>query len=114
MRDLLFLSHRIPYPPDKGEKIRAWHMFQHLTRRFRVHLGCFVDDPDDAARVEELRPLCADLACIPINRRTQQLKALLRARPGRQRRPTRGDGAAANNLSARHALLTTSVTDASP
>jgi sugar transferase (PEP-CTERM/EpsH1 system associated) len=83
MRDLLFLSHRIPYPPDKGEKIRAWHMFQHLTRRFRVHLGCFVDDPDDAARVEELRPLCADLACIPINRRTQQLKALLRARPGR-------------------------------
>ena len=26
--DLLFLSHRIPYPPDKGEKIRAWHMFR--------------------------------------------------------------------------------------
>ena len=25
---LLFLAHRIPYPPDKGEKIRAWHMLE--------------------------------------------------------------------------------------
>jgi glycosyltransferase involved in cell wall biosynthesis len=82
VRDLLFLSHRIPYPPDKGEKIRAWHMFQHLARRFRVHLGCFVDDPEDAARVAELRPLCTDLTCIAIDRRTQRLRALLRMRPG--------------------------------
>ena len=82
MRDLLFLAHRIPYPPDKGEKIRAWHMFLHLAQRFRMHLGCFVDDPDDAGRVDELRPLCADLVCIPINRRLQRLKALARARPG--------------------------------
>jgi glycosyltransferase involved in cell wall biosynthesis len=82
MRDLLFLSHRIPYPPDKGDKIRAWHIFRHLARRFRVHLGCLLDDPDDAARVAELRPFCADLACIQIDPRMQRLKALLRARPG--------------------------------
>ena len=82
MRDLLFLSHRIPYPPDKGDKIRSWHMFRHLARRFRMHLGCLVDDPDDVAWIEELRPLCVDLACIQINPRTQRLKALLRARPG--------------------------------
>ena len=30
MDDLLFLSHRIPYPPDKGDKIRAWHFLRHL------------------------------------------------------------------------------------
>jgi sugar transferase (PEP-CTERM/EpsH1 system associated) len=82
MRDLLFLSHRIPYPPDKGEKIRAWHMFKRLARRFRVHLGCFVDDPDDAARAAELRPFCADLACVHISQPMQRIKALLRARPG--------------------------------
>src|SRR5277367_5220233 len=82
MRDLLFLSHRIPYPPEKGDKIRAWHMFRHLAQRFRVHLGCLLDDPEDLARVAELRPLCADLACVQIDQRTQRLKALLRARPG--------------------------------
>jgi hypothetical protein len=36
MRDLLFLSHRISYPPDKGEKIRAWHMFERLARSHRM------------------------------------------------------------------------------
>jgi len=43
MRDLLFLSHRIPYPPKKGDKIRAWHTLRHLARRRRVYVGCFVD-----------------------------------------------------------------------
>ena len=47
MPDILFLCHRIPYPPNKGEKIRAYRFFEHLTRSHRVHLGCFVDDPDD-------------------------------------------------------------------
>jgi sugar transferase (PEP-CTERM/EpsH1 system associated) len=80
--DLIFLSHRIPFPPDKGEKIRAWHMFRHLARSHRVHLGCFVDDPADLAHVAELRAHCADLACIEIDRRQQKLLALARVRPG--------------------------------
>jgi len=40
MPDLLFLCHRPPYPPDKGEKIRAWHVLNRLARTHRVHLGC--------------------------------------------------------------------------
>ncbi len=55
MKDLLFLAHRIPYPPDKGEKIRAWHMLRHLARTHRVHLGCFIDDPADWAHLPVLR-----------------------------------------------------------
>jgi hypothetical protein len=42
MDDLLFLSHRIHYPPDKGDKSRAWHFLRHLAERYRVHLACFV------------------------------------------------------------------------
>ncbi len=30
MRDILFLVHRIPYPPDKGDKIRSWHFLSYL------------------------------------------------------------------------------------
>ncbi len=82
MQDLLFLAHRVPYPPDKGEKIRAWHIFRHLARTHRIHLGCFIDDPADAPRLGELQTLCADLACFPLDRRSQKLKALLRVRPG--------------------------------
>ena len=36
MRDLLFLPHRIPYPPNKGDKIRAYHVLRYLQRHFRV------------------------------------------------------------------------------
>jgi sugar transferase (PEP-CTERM/EpsH1 system associated) len=83
MRDLLFLAHRIPYPPQKGEKIRAWHEFLALARTHRIHLGCFLDDPADLAHLPALAAHCADLAAIRIDARRQRLRALLRARPGR-------------------------------
>ncbi len=83
MHDLLFLSHRIPYPPDKGDKIRAWHIFRHLAQTHRMHLGCLVDDVADFAHVPTLRALCADLACVRLDRRWQKLAALASLRPGR-------------------------------
>jgi sugar transferase (PEP-CTERM/EpsH1 system associated) len=53
--ELLFLAHRIPYPPDRGDKIRSWHVLQHLGRFATVHLACFADDEADAAHLPALR-----------------------------------------------------------
>jgi polysaccharide biosynthesis protein PslH len=53
--DILFLAHRIPYPPDRGDKIRSWHMLKHLGGLARVHLACFADDEADAAHLPALR-----------------------------------------------------------
>ena len=44
MNEILFLAHRIPFPPDRGDKIRSWHLLKHLSRLGRVHLACFADD----------------------------------------------------------------------
>jgi sugar transferase (PEP-CTERM/EpsH1 system associated) len=55
MKDILFLAHRIPYPPDRGDKIRSWHLFRHLSGLARVHLACFADDEADAAHLPALR-----------------------------------------------------------
>lgn len=83
MPRLLFLAHRIPYPPQKGEKIRAWHMLNHLTRRFDVDLGCLVDDPADLTHLPYLRERCAEVVAPLIgSRREVALRALLRGRPG--------------------------------
>ncbi len=82
MNDLIFLSHRIPYPPDKGEKIRSWHILAHLARTYRIHLGCFIDDPLDWSHLPHLRLLCADMACFGIDRRWRRVRALARLRPG--------------------------------
>ena len=47
MHSVLFLVHRIPYPPNKGDKIRSYHLLRYLSGRYRVFLGAFVDDPFD-------------------------------------------------------------------
>jgi len=67
MQELLFLSHRIPYPPDKGDKIRSFHILQHLSRRFRIHLGCFSDDVSDSAGIRQLREICTEVFCLPLS-----------------------------------------------
>ena len=55
MREILFLAHRIPYPPDRGDKIRSWNVLKHLATLGRVHLACFADDAADAAHLPALR-----------------------------------------------------------
>jgi len=47
MGDILFLAHRIPYPPDRGDKIRGFNILKYLSGRKRVHLIAFADDPAD-------------------------------------------------------------------
>jgi sugar transferase (PEP-CTERM/EpsH1 system associated) len=61
MANLLFLTHRLPYPPDKGDKIHTYHLLRHLVQKHRVLLGTFVDDPQDEQHVSTVRELCADL-----------------------------------------------------
>jgi sugar transferase (PEP-CTERM/EpsH1 system associated) len=76
MPDLLFLCHRIPYPPNKGDKIRSWHMLKHLAARYAVHLGCFIDDPEDRRWIDELKRVCADVHCAEIEPKAQRLRSL--------------------------------------
>jgi len=47
MGDMLFLAHRSPFPPDRGDKIRAYNVLKYLAGRKRVHLLAFADDRRD-------------------------------------------------------------------
>ena len=58
--ETLFLAHRIPYPPDRGDKIRSWHMLKRLAALGTVHLACFADDAADAAHLDALRAALGD------------------------------------------------------
>ena len=42
---ILFLAHRTPYPPDKGDKVRSFHLLSYLAKRHDVSLVYYVDDP---------------------------------------------------------------------
>ena len=71
----LLLCHRIPYPPDKGDKIRAWRLLGALAERYDVSLGAFVDDEDDWQHEDVLRARCASLCLRPARRRPGPLQA---------------------------------------
>jgi sugar transferase (PEP-CTERM/EpsH1 system associated) len=83
MANLLYLVHRMPYPPDKGDKVRSYHLLKHLAARHRVFVGTFIDDPDDAQHLEALRALCADLQVITLNPRRAKLASLTALLGGR-------------------------------
>jgi sugar transferase (PEP-CTERM/EpsH1 system associated) len=73
--NLLYLAHRIPYPPNKGDKIRAFRQLEWLSRRHRVWCACFLDDPADVPAVAALRRICHECAVVPLSRSAAALRA---------------------------------------
>ena len=55
---ILFLAHRTPYPPDKGDKIRSFHVLSQMAKRHTVSLAYWVDDPKDVSHAQALRRIC--------------------------------------------------------
>ncbi|OQW47436.1 MAG: glycosyl transferase family 1 [Proteobacteria bacterium SG_bin6] len=59
MGEILFLAHRHPFPPNRGDKIRGYHILRHLARRHRVHLIAFADDRRDLEQADGLDDVVA-------------------------------------------------------
>ncbi|MDR3453997.1 MAG: TIGR03087 family PEP-CTERM/XrtA system glycosyltransferase [Rhodoferax sp.] len=76
MSNLLYLVHRLPYPPNKGDKVRSYHLLKHLSQTHRVFLGTFVDDPADEAYMDTVRAICPDLHAVRLNPRIARLRSL--------------------------------------
>jgi sugar transferase (PEP-CTERM/EpsH1 system associated) len=76
MEKLLYLVHRIPYPPNKGDKIRSFNWLKGLSRQFEIYLGTFIDDVDDEQYVEELSRYCKAVHVARLNPGTAKLKSL--------------------------------------
>ncbi len=55
VQEILFLAHRIPFPPDRGDKIRSHHLLKGLAKLGRVHVGTFAENAHDRGQEEELR-----------------------------------------------------------
>jgi len=64
--EILFLAHRLPVPPTKGERIRALHLLRHLSRSHTVDLACFVDDPEGEHHLGDLSEVCREVHAEPL------------------------------------------------
>lgn len=81
--EILFISHRMPFPPDRGDKIRSHHVLKRLATLAPVHVATFADDERDIAEEVELAAIARSYCLV---RRVKPLvlagvQAVVRRRP---------------------------------
>jgi polysaccharide biosynthesis protein PslH len=80
---ILFLAHRLPYPPDKGDKIRSFRELAALSKNHEVDLFCFYDQPDDSRYFGDVQRFCRNLYCERISWIRSRVRALIAVVLGR-------------------------------
>lgn len=71
---LLFVCHRIPFPPNKGDKIRSFNMLKALSEKFDIYLASFVDDPYDWQYADKLDQFCQQKLLLGQNKTLAKVK----------------------------------------
>lgn len=75
MKRILYVSHRFPYPPDKGDKIRSFNEVKYLSKNNLLDIVTFVDNSKDYEYEEHLKKYCNELYIFPIRRLFFMFKA---------------------------------------
>lgn len=73
---ILFLSQRVPYPPNRGDKITTWRLVERLRRAHRVHVVAFAHDEDDLAAARRLHDMGVPTIAVPLDLRAAKLRSL--------------------------------------
>ncbi len=73
---ILFLCHRIPYPPNKGDKIRSFNELKYLSALHHVDLVCLADEAGDLQYATELEHYCKQVFVYPLNKIVAKIKGL--------------------------------------
>ncbi|MGA0060943.1 MAG: TIGR03087 family PEP-CTERM/XrtA system glycosyltransferase, partial [Planctomycetota bacterium] len=84
-QNVVFLSQRVPHPPDRGDRISTSHLLRHFREEgCRIRIGCFAEDDRDERSADELRSFAAEVCCPriePGKRRLWSLRGLLTGEP---------------------------------
>jgi len=74
---ILFLSQRVPYPPNRGDKIITWRLVERFSRDHEVTIACFSHDDDDEEAARFLREERGiKTITVPINLRNKKIQSL--------------------------------------
>jgi sugar transferase (PEP-CTERM/EpsH1 system associated) len=80
---ILFLTHRLPYAPNRGDRIRAYHIVRLLARSHHVDLVSLIHDDNEMAHVSDLKEVAGSVTGLRVDRFRNLLSAA-RALPRRQ------------------------------
>jgi sugar transferase (PEP-CTERM/EpsH1 system associated) len=56
---ILFLTHRLPYAPNRGDRIRAYHLLRLLVRHHEVHLVSLAHDDEELRHLGRMAAVAA-------------------------------------------------------
>ncbi len=73
--NILFLTHRFPCPPDRGDRIRSYHTIKFLSKRHNIFLASVDETNPPSIHINCMKELCKKILFSPINRRKQMIKA---------------------------------------
>ena len=73
---IFFLCQRVPFPPDRGDKIVTFHEIRHLSQQHEIHVFCLADGVADLANIPGLRDCTASVTAVPVTRLRSRLRAL--------------------------------------
>lgn len=64
---VLFLTHRLPYAPNRGDRLRAFHMLRVMRSGADVDLVSLVHDRDEAAHAGDLADVASSVTVLPVS-----------------------------------------------
>jgi polysaccharide biosynthesis protein PslH len=73
---VLVLTHRLPYAPNRGDRLRVYHMLQHLRTRADVELVSLVHDDDEAAHVDDVKAFIPHVTALRVPQWRTRLNAV--------------------------------------
>jgi sugar transferase (PEP-CTERM/EpsH1 system associated) len=74
---ILFLTHRLPYAPNRGDRLRAWHQLRFLSRQHEITLVSLVHDRDEAGHAPDLAPITRETVVAPVPGLRNRLRGAL-------------------------------------
>jgi sugar transferase (PEP-CTERM/EpsH1 system associated) len=72
--NIIYVTHRVPYPPDKGDRIRNYNILHYLSQHYQVHLACLADEPVNDVTLDVLNRLCKQVAIIRVQKSVRSLR----------------------------------------
>jgi len=73
---VLFLTHRLPYAPNRGDRLRAYHILQWLRDRAEVELVSLVHDDEEATHVDDVRTFVSEVTALRVTSIRNHLRAV--------------------------------------
>jgi sugar transferase (PEP-CTERM/EpsH1 system associated) len=73
---LLFVTQRVPYPPNRGDKIATYHQIRHLVRNHEVSVACLAENREDLDYVQGLAPMVTTVDAVLLPPHRAKIRAL--------------------------------------